>query len=43
MPHINQSTKCIEQRKILKAARGKGQIPYKGRPLELHLTSQQRL
>lgn len=27
----NQSTKCTEQRRILNAARGKGQETYKGR------------
>jgi hypothetical protein len=34
---------CTEQRKILKAARTKDQVTYKGRPIKLILTYQQRL
>jgi hypothetical protein len=33
-PHNNQTTKSTEQ-KVLKAARGKGQVTYKGRPIRI--------
>jgi hypothetical protein len=35
-PYHNQNTKSTEQR-TLKAARGKGQVAYKGRPIRITL------
>jgi hypothetical protein len=35
LPHNNESTKSTEQ--ILKLAREKGQITYKGRPIKNHI------
>jgi hypothetical protein len=40
--HNNQNSKCTKD-KILKAAREKGQVTYKGRLLELLQTYHQRL
>jgi hypothetical protein len=40
---IIKTLNAQSKERILKAARGKGQVTYKGRPTELHQTLQQRL
>jgi uncharacterized protein with gpF-like domain len=40
---IIRTTNALNKNRILKALREKGQVTYKGRPIELHQTSHHRL